>query len=300
MPENQTQSIKVYYLYSAFSSDLSRLDTQLVKARTKHKLHLTLSSTETMINHVVSTNYDSSLFSFKKSVGLSFLPITLVLFIATNIDQFLNSKIEFILKSQDAFPAILWLWVALSITSSFLFPLLATVIASYNISRTLKTSDLSVYRPQSLTSFVSHTFELSLLESLRAFGSACLWGLLFVIPGIIKYSYYLLTPFVVFFSQKYQKGEVDALEMSKIISKKFWWKLNALIVVFAFLVPVILSTSFDEYTSFKNHFLSASVLVAVSALVTIVFHYLILKNFFVHLAKEELIQNTGDSHGTYV
>ena len=253
-----------------------------------------------MINHVVSTNYDYSIFSFKKSVGLSFLPITLILFISTNIDQFLNSKIEIILKSQDAFPAILWLWVALSIASSFLFPLFATLIASYNISRTLKKPNLSTYKPRSLSSFFANTFELSLLESLRAFGSACLWGLLFIIPGIVKYSYYLLTPFVVFFSQKYQNGEVDALEMSKVISKKFWWKLNTLIIVFAFLIPIILSTSFDEYTSFKNHFLSATILVAASAFVTIIFHYLILKNFFVHLAEEELIQNTGDSNGTYV
>lgn len=253
-----------------------------------------------MISHVVHVKWNSSYFNLKKFIVLSFLPVTVVLLISTNIDQFLNAKIEIILRSQEAFPAILWLWVTISVILSFIFPLITTFVISYNMSRLLTQPSLTVYKSPSLYSFMTKTFELSLLESLRAFGSACLWGLLFIIPGLVKYSYYLLTPFVVFFSQKYHKGEIDALEMSKTISQKFWWKLNALILVFAFLIPVILSTSFDEYTSFKNHFISASLLVTISALITIIFHYLILKNFFVHLAEEELIQNTGDANGTYV
>jgi len=251
-----------------------------------------------MINHVVSINTELTLFNLKKSLGISFLPVTFILFISTNIDQFLNAKIESILRSQDVFPNILWLWIVLSIMSSFLFPLLTTIIASYNISQTIKHITLNSYKPRSLIFFIDDVFEKSLLESMRAFGLACLWGLLFIIPGLVKYSYYLLTPFVVFFSQKYRLGEVDALEMSKKISQAFWWKLNGLILIFVIIIPAFLSITFDEYTNFKSHFLAATGFVAITALINIVFHYLLLKKFFIYLAKEENIEINNNETST--
>ena len=65
-------------------------------------------------------------------------------------------------------------------------------------------------------------FELAFVETLRAWGKTFLWCFLFIIPGLIKYTYYLMAPFVVLFSRKYAAGEEDALKYSEQLSKKFW------------------------------------------------------------------------------
>lgn len=240
-----------------------------------------------MMNHVVSNEQKVSLFNIKKAIGISFLPIFLALAISTNIDQFINTKVEAILKSQEGFANILWLYITISLISSLFFPLLVSLIACFGFGKSLNDVNMMTYKPQSFSQFFSKTFELSFLETIRSFGVAFLWSFLFIIPGLIKYGFYLLTPFVVFFSSKYHNGEVDALEVSEYLTKKFWGKLLIYSVIFVLIIPATLATVFDDYTNYRTHFVTATAITAFSAFATIMFHYFLLKNLLKYLNEYE-------------
>jgi len=244
-----------------------------------------------MIKHVVSIDQNASLFNIKKAIGVTFLPIFLALFVSNNLDQHINSKVENILRSQDGFSSNLWMYISISLISSLFFPLFLTLIACFGFGYSITAPNLAIYKPKSFSHFFSSTFELSFLESIRAIGVSFLWGFLLIIPGLIKYSFYLLTPFVVFFSKKYQNGEVDALELSEMISKRFWGKLNTYIIIFVLIIPAMMTLFFDEYLNFNNHFFSATALTGVSSLVIIAFHYVILKNFLRYLTDYESLND---------
>lgn len=192
---------------------------------------------------------------------------------STFLDQFLNRQIEDVIKSPAGLSNIIWFWGAISLISSMVFPLLFSLFCSHAL----------VHTASSTSHFVAEKFELSLLETIRAWGKTFLWSLLFIIPGLIKYSYYLLTPFVVFFSQKYSRGEVDALKYSELISKKFWWKLNFWLTLFYFIFPLLISSFLDDYRLFRTHPFTALICVMLECLLVLIFHYQILKLFLTKL-----------------
>ncbi len=168
----------------------------------------------------VVTEYKLNYF---KALRSSFLLIFLAMVVYRNIDQFLTKQIESIIRSQDGINSIIWAWGGLSLVTSILFPTVVAIICLY----ALRYNSL-----RNLSGFFNDHFELSFLETLRALAYSFLWGLLFIIPGLIKMSYYYLTIFVVLFSPAYAKGRVDALEESALISKQHWLKLNLIIAFF--------------------------------------------------------------------
>lgn len=230
-----------------------------------------------MMNHVVSNEQNLRTFNIYSALKIAFLPIFLALLVSGSLDQYINSKIEAILRSPHGLSQTIWLYGAVSIFSSLLFPLLITFIASFALARSIQDVTYSSFAPQSFEGFIKENFELSFLEMIRSWGKTFLWTFLFIIPGIIKFFLYLPVPFVVFFSKRYQAGEVDALKLAQKIAKKHWFWLLIYMTMFTFVLPMTLSLGMDQYRVFREYFVYASLLTAIDAVVVIVFHYYILK-----------------------
>ena len=221
-----------------------------------------------ILNHVVTIIHKPQFFKALKS---SFLLIFLATLTYRLVDQFTTKKIEGLIRSSDGISSIVWGWAGLSLLLSILFPTLVALISLYALRNN------SVNR---FGIFLRNHLELSILETVRAWGISILWGFLFIIPGIIKMSFYYLTTFVVLFSPEYARGEVDALKKSAEISKRHWGILNLSVTVFYFVIPILVSTIFDEYTVFEKHPLFAAVFCGVEAVSVLLFHYFVLKLFF--------------------
>ncbi len=172
---------------------------------------------------------------------------------------------------------MIFLWGALSLLSSLFFPLITSFLCCHT---------LAAFKADR-TQFIRSKFELGLIETLRAWGQTFIWCFAFIIPGLIKYTYYLLTPFVVIFSKNYEAGLVDALQMSEKISKLFWWKLNFWLTVFYMIIPLVLSSLLDEKRLFRSHPVSATLCVLMETGIVFLFHYVILKPFIILLNEVE-------------
>lgn len=172
---------------------------------------------------------------------------------------------------------MIFLWGALSLLSSLFFPLITSFLCCHTLAA-FKTDR---------TQFISSKFELGLIETLRAWGQTFIWCFAFIIPGLLKYTYYLMTPFVVIFSKNYEAGLTDALEMSEKISKLFWWKLNFWLTVFYMVIPLVLSSLLDEKRLFRFHPVSATLCVLMETGIVFLFHYVILKPFITLLNEVE-------------
>lgn len=230
-----------------------------------------------MLNHVVSNEQNLRTFNIFQALKIAFLPIFIALMASGNLDQFLNSEIEAILRSPAGLSQTIWLYGSVSILSSLFVPLLMTFFASYALARSIQNQDYTQFIPPNMKNFISEHFELSILEMLRSWGKTFLWTFVFIIPGIIKFFFYLPVPFVVFFSKRYQAGEVDALKLSQRIAQKHWFWLLAYMCLFTFVLPMTLSLGLDQYRVFREYFVYASLLTAVDAVIVIFFHYYVLK-----------------------
>lgn len=172
---------------------------------------------------------------------------------------------------------MIWVWGLASLASSLFFPLLISMLCSYALSRAFT----------SKRKLIKDKFELALIETLRAWGKTFLWCFVFIIPGLIKYTFYFLAPFVVLFSKKYEQGKVDALEQAQKISIKFWWRLNIWLTLFYFLIPIVLSSTLDEFKIFQLHPISATACVLAESILVFLFHFLILRLFLRYLHEIE-------------
>lgn len=214
---------------------------------------------------------------FKRIFSLNFLLTFLAAIASAMVDQALNRKIEAVIRSPDGLSNMIWVWGAASLASSLFFPLLISMLCSYTLSMAFNSKRV----------LFKDKFELALIETLRAWGKTFLWCFAFIVPGLIKYVFYFLAPFVVLFSKKYENGEVDALEMAEKISKRFFWRLNIWLTLFCFLLPISLSAVLDEFRVFLYHPVSATVCVFVESILIFVFHYLILRLFLRYLNEVE-------------
>lgn len=214
---------------------------------------------------------------FKNTFKPGFLLVFAALFVATLTDQLLNKQIESLIQSPQGLSNSIWFWGALSLVSSMLFPLLTSFLCVHTLAGVNS-------NPNQL---LQKKFELGLIETLRAWGMSFLWCFLFIIPGLIQYTYYLMTPFVVMFSKKYERGEVDALDYSKQISKKFWGKLNFWLFVFYMVLPLTISSILDEYLLFRLHPVTALLAVLLETFIYFLFHFVVLNLFLRYLNEFE-------------
>ena len=214
-------------------------------------------------------------FDFKLLLNPFILLIFLAILISTLFDQTLQKQIENVISSKDGLSNIIWLWGFLSLINAIVFPLLVTILCSFLLVTGISEDKLG--------SFLENKLELCFIETLRAWGKSFLWAFLFIIPGLIKFADYVLTPFVVLFSRKYHNGEVDALKYSTLIAKKFWWQIQLWLTIFYFLLPITLYFMFDEYQIFAMHPVSATLLIFVKTFIELLFNFTILKLFIKNL-----------------
>ncbi len=217
-------------------------------------------------------------FNLKTIINPFFLLIFSALLFATLTDQFLQKQIENMIRSKDGLTNTIWLWGFLSILSAVLFPLLISMLCAFAL----------VAGNKKIAEFLAENLELGFIETLRACGKIFLWSFLFLIPGVIKYINYILTPFVVIFSRRYKNGEVDALEYSTKISRNFWLSIKMWLGVFYLLIPILFYTLFDQYRLFDTHPVSATAIVFLDSLLELLFHFIILRLFIKFLNESEV------------
>lgn len=231
---------------------------------------------------------------FKSNFISGFLLVFSALLVSTLIDQLLNKQIESVIQSPTGLSNMIWLWGGLSLATSLFFPLLLSLLCCHSLTS-----------PQAPTSdFLKNKFELGLIETLRAWGKTFAWCFAFIIPGLVKYTYYLLAPFVVMFSKKYENGEVDALEHSTMIAKAFWWRLNLWLTIFYMIIPLAVSSFLDEKKIFTTSPITALLCVLLETVLLYVFHFLILKLFIKYMNEIEsnpaTSVNMKEAHGINV
>ncbi len=238
---------------------------------------MTVTAYEAILIDVVITIQKKNYIDAIKSGFVLIFSATLV---STLFQQFLDRKIEKIIASPTGLSSMIWVWGFLSLLAALIFPLMQSILCSFYLTQD---SDIR----KKLNYFLKNNFELSLIETLRAWGKSFLWFFVFIIPGFVKYSYYMLAPFVVLFSKLYQTGEVDALELSEKIFKKYWVYFSLQLFLFYFLLPMVLSTSLDQYRSFDMHPVSAGISLVFETSMVLLFHYLILQKIFLFLQNEK-------------
>lgn len=214
---------------------------------------------------------------FKNVFKSGFLLVFLALLATTILDQLFNKQIESLIQSPHGLSNMIWFWGALSLIASLVLPLFTSLLCCHTL----------VGSKESIFEFIHSKFELSLIEALRAWGKTFLWCFLFIIPGLIQGTYYVMTPFVVIFSKKYAAGEVDALQYSKLLSKKFWGRLNLWLLVFYAIIPLTISICLDEYQVFRTHPFLALLCVLLETVIYFLFHFLVLKLFLKYLNEFE-------------
>lgn len=66
-----------------------------------------------------------------------------------------------------------------------------------------------------------------LAEYLRMIAQVLLYFLLLIIPAIIRYCRLIFVPYIALFSKHYRSDEIDAVELSLELTKKFFWVILA-------------------------------------------------------------------------
>lgn len=213
-----------------------------------------------------------------------FLLIFSALFVSTLTEQIITKKVETLISSKDGLSNMIWVYVGISLLSAIFFPLVVAMLSSFNILKdSLKAKDPQI----SAGAFVADKIELSLIETLRAWGTAFLWCFVFILPGIWKFIAFILTPYVVMFSKKYQEGKVDALEYSSKICKAYFKRVNWWLTVFYLFVPVVLYFVGEPYRLIMKTPAQATALVFVRTVVEYLFHYYMIQVFIDFINEHE-------------
>lgn len=173
---------------------------------------------------------------FKKA----FLPLYVLVVLSSNIDQYLNLKMENALRDPNGVQSQVFYYGFLSILSSIIFPvvLLSLILFALNSTHSLQ---------KNIHDFWAKYLNQMYIETMRSWGKTLLWSLLFIVPGIWKYLEYSLVPYVVTSSKKYDAGQVDALQASARIVRRHWFKVLTILICFHLFIPGIITVIFDAY-----------------------------------------------------
>lgn len=196
-------------------------------------------------------------------------PVLLAWFVLTQLfDQWVLVSTQKVMMSDKGQSGI-WIFATLSILSSILTPLVATLLVLSSWT-TLGNNAVAAFK-----FFRAHLSWL-IREQLRVFGKVILWSLLFILPGIWKFMELSLVPWVVCLDPEYQAGRKDSLQASREVFYRIWGRLTLLGLVFWLLIPFLM-TSFDSYRSYSAHPMSAFGLSLVDVCIFILFQWLVLK-----------------------
>lgn len=202
---------------------------------------------------------------FFSGTGLLLVLLFAVFLVA---DQTLTDKIQDELMSAEGTSNWIWVYGGLSFAAGLIGPLLTSFLA------------LCAWRypEQPLAAVARRSFGYLVREEMRVLGKSLLWGLLFVIPGIVRFFQCSFASYVVLLDPAYQRGEVDALQRSWVFVRKVWPRLLGLLFVFGLVLPLAM-TSLDEWRSFSLHLGSATLLMFVELTLVLMFQWQVLKTW---------------------
>jgi hypothetical protein len=188
-----------------------------------------------------------------KRIGLPLYVLTLIY---TSLDQLLTINTEAAMRNPNGGTTWIWVYGFSSLIVGIVFPILGILVVLYGA----KTPDAN---EKGLWQFIQHHINQLSIEILRSWGMTLLWSLLFILPGVWKYLEYTMIPFIVTISQKYDRGEEDALETSARMVRHQLLKVSAILLIFHLIFPSILTVLFDEYRLVWHTPVSALVLTLV-------------------------------------
>lgn len=190
--------------------------------------------------------------------------ILLIAILSSLADQKLTETLDTLLRSPEGVDAQVWIYGSLSILNGLAMPTLIGVFV------------LSSFSGLPLRQFLRKYLSYSFKENLRVYGQALLGSYLLILPGIIRFLRCSFVPFIVCFETKYDLGEIDALELSRKISKGLLLPIAGLFVL-SFLTPQMILAVGDEYRLITLHPVSGIGLVVVQMLLEILFMLLLFK-----------------------
>lgn len=215
----------------------------------------------------------------KKLVAFFFIYILSML--STLTDDYCTSQIQGLLQSLEGNEFLIWKFGLLSISVQLVLPLLTTLLIIWFLFA----------NHEHLGQFIKKHFQQLCIENLRSWGFILLAGLFLIFPAFIVYYLYSYVPFIVVLSQKYDRGEVDALKYSRQLVFQSPIKLLFVSLVTLALLPMINSGIFSEYNSFISNPASAIPLHFIEVGIQFLAIYFIGKLF---LNSEKILN--GDSH----
>lgn len=195
--------------------------------------------------------------------GLLLFALTLF---CTFSEQFLSQKMESELSSMEGASVWLWIFASLSFFISILNPVLSSLFT------------LAALKKEPLAETIRNYLKPVTIETLRATGSCLSWSLFLILPGVVRYLQLSFVNFVVLLDPEYLKGSKDAIqESSKLVNKRFA-PVFFLIFLFMVILPLLMTT-LDEWTSFQNHPVTATIVAVIESCFSILFILSLLKQW---------------------
>lgn len=182
---------------------------------------------------------------FFKLIRQLFIPLFLLTVFSGSLDQIISLALENELRNPEGASARVWYYASASLVNSLIFPWIETLLLLFWWQRQQELNENSWL--VSWSNFVHKFASQSLIESLRAWGKCLIYSLLLIIPGLWKFLEYIFVPWVVCFHPQYDKGEVDALKVATQTFRKSWFKVLTVIFVFVLIIPLTLTSLFEEY-----------------------------------------------------
>ncbi len=216
------------------------------------------------------TDQKSSTSFFKDYLRPLVLRVGLPLFVWALLVQFADQRLveatQEEMSSENGAGVRLWIFGGLSMLTSITGPIFSMMMIFF-----------AIRAPQSdgLISYILKNLSWLFKEQLRAAGKMIFWGMLFILPGLWKFFEFMMIPFIVCLEPRYQRGEVDALSISRQVFYRIWGRMIFAVVLF--LLTSLILTSVDEFRSFAEHPLSAVALVLVDLSIFVLFQWVLLR-----------------------
>lgn len=184
--------------------------------------------------------------------------------ISVAADQWVTGGLEDLIRSPQGIDYRVWIFGALSIFISMVFPIMSLLL-TYSAFSELKLKDFLVAKTSS-----------AFKEILKSWGLSMLWSFFLIVPGFLKFLRYSFVPLIVCFDESYSGGTVNATEKSSKISKGMMLPLGLLFFSFMIIIPTLM-TLFGEYRILDTHLWAGSAVAILQSLIEVFYLLLIFK-----------------------
>jgi hypothetical protein len=172
------------------------------------------------------------------------LPLLVISIFSSFLEQILTQVMEREMTSMSGASPLVWVYGGASILLSVLNPILISLFV------------IAALKPVPVGhSLLQHGAQVT-KEILRSAGKSISWGLLLIVPGVVRFIQFSFVCFVVLLDPEYELGKRDALKQSTQLVNRSFFQVLGVLILFSIVFPVLL-TSFDEYTLFLVHPMAA-------------------------------------------